>query len=250
LLVVDDDAFSRKLMAMYLAPLGGEVLQAASGAECLQRVAEGVPQLVLMDCQMPEMDGFETVTRLRAQGYEGVILALTGNSDEVTLQRCREVGMNGHLSKPIQAPALKQAVQQALGLADGSAAAASPPIAAQPTVNPTPESSSDDDDPTARVRELARSANSPALLQRLAAAFAKNSGAVMAEIEAAQGQVERLQALGHKLRGSAGSFGAHRLSELAGRLESAPESDLGPLLEEWARVRKLLQALMDGGCPT
>lgn len=247
--MVDDDAFSRKLMAMYLAPLGGEVVQAASGAECLQRVAEGLPQLVLMDCQMPEMDGFETVTRLRAQGYQGVILALTGNSDEVTLQRCREVGMNGHLSKPIQAPALKQAVQEALGLAVAPPSAGPSPTAAAPsTVNPTPESSSDD--PTARVRELARSANSPALLQRLAAAFVKNTGAVMAEIEGVQGQADRLQALGHKLRGSAGSFGAHRLSELAGRLESDPDSNLAPLLQEWARVRKLLEAVMDGGSPT
>ena len=248
--MVDDDAFSRKLMAMYLAPLGGEVVQAASGAECLQRVAEGVPQLVLMDCQMPEMDGFETVTRLRAQGYQGVILALTGNSDQATLQRCREVGMNGHLSKPIQAPALKQAVQEALGMAVAPSSAGSSPPAAAPTLaEPTPEREPDDD-PTARVRELARSANSPALLQRLAAAFVKNTGAVMAEIEGVQGQADRLQALGHKLRGSAGSFGAHRLSELAGRLESDPDSNLAPLLQEWARVRKLLEAVMDGGSPT
>lgn len=78
ILLVDDDAFSRKLMGYYLKPTWRRIGGNGRGRqECLDKVAQARPDLILMDCQMPEMDGFETVTRLRAGGFTGVILALT-----------------------------------------------------------------------------------------------------------------------------------------------------------------------------
>jgi len=242
ILLVDDDAFSRKLMGFYLKPLGAEVELLSSGEDCLRSVAAQAPDLILMDCQMPQMDGYETVRRLRASQFSGVILALTGNSDEETVQRCGEAGMNGHMSKPVDAATLRARIQEALG-----------------TEASAPEPEVPSEDPLARARSIAASAGNPALMVRLVASFLKSADESMLELTnaAARQDAAGVSAAAHRLRGSSGSFGATSLSHAAGQLEdslqvqSLQQCDalLVRLQSLWVPLREHLASSNSGGSP-
>lgn len=215
ILVVDDDAFSRKLMGLYLKPIGVDLDLLPGGPECLLSVSSKQPDLILMDCQMPGMDGFETTRRLRQTDYAGVILALTGNSDEETVRKCSEAGMNGHISKPVDAATLRARIAEVLP----NFHKASTLEEEEPAPAPQPVA----EDSLARARKIAEAARNPAILARLVGAFIKSAEESMAGLEAAwlNQDAAALAASAHKLRGSAGSFGATSFSLAAGALEDA-----------------------------
>jgi len=103
-MVVDDHPVNRAVMKRLLTSLGCEVILAASGAEALDRVALAPPTLVLMDCQMPEMDGYETSRRLLSAGgawADVPVVALTAHVFEGERLRCLEAGMREVATKPI-----------------------------------------------------------------------------------------------------------------------------------------------------
>jgi len=115
ILMADDAPANRELISTILRSLGLEIETVTNGAEAVQAVQQGVYDLVLMDVHMPVMDGLEATREIRrmqavlAQG--GVsrrtpILALTANVQADQIKRCLEAGMDGHLSKPVQIPAL------------------------------------------------------------------------------------------------------------------------------------------------
>lgn len=208
-LLVDDDLMSRKLMAHFLAPLQLDYQCLASGQECLDSLAQQTPALILMDCQMPEMDGFETTRRLRQSGYQGPIWALSADQDPASLQRCLDSGMNAHFAKPVQAQALREAIAR-LQLPD----------------------------PLERVHSLAQASGRPELVQTLVATFLKTTEALMEELVQSKDSQTRA-ALLHRLRGSAGSFGAQELAQLAA---STPlDGDIQALKECWQSLRNRLR---------
>ena len=112
LLVEDNDA-NRKVMEAMLAKLGMRVDHAENGQAALDAIQGGrVPDLVLMDCQMPVMDGFEATIQLRrwqtrAQLPHLPVIALTANAFEGDRKRCMEVGMDDFMSKPVNMDALR-----------------------------------------------------------------------------------------------------------------------------------------------
>jgi signal transduction histidine kinase/CheY-like chemotaxis protein len=113
-LVVEDNAVNRKVVVTMLKKLGCRADVAGNGREALAALDQGSYRLVLMDCQMPEMDGFEATRRIRArQGGSAriPIVALTANAMEGDRNRCLEAGMDDYLAKPIQMEALKAALE-------------------------------------------------------------------------------------------------------------------------------------------
>jgi len=104
ILVVDDNAINRTIASKILQRLGAEVLTASSGVEALRLVPDALPDLILMDIQMPGMDGIEATRRLRASGgpvAQIPILALTANVLDHQRAAYIAAGMNGVISKPI-----------------------------------------------------------------------------------------------------------------------------------------------------
>ena len=104
-LVVDDNQVNRSLIADYLETKNFRALQARSGQECLDQVPLVHPDLVLMDIQMPDMDGLETIRRIRAhpeRAISGVpVIATTALAMSGDYERCLAAGANAYLSKPI-----------------------------------------------------------------------------------------------------------------------------------------------------
>jgi two-component system CheB/CheR fusion protein len=101
-LVVDDDATARRLLASTVAGLGAQVEQAGSGAEALSRVATSSPDLVLLDLHMPDLDGFATTRLLRARAGKALrIFAVTAAAADVDRARSHAAGTDGHFAKPV-----------------------------------------------------------------------------------------------------------------------------------------------------
>ncbi len=117
ILVVEDTEDIQVLLKRQLEGMGAQVMQARNGKEALDMVEsritggrDGRFDVVLMDIQMPVMDGYEAVKRLRAAGYSGRIVALTAHAMEGEEQRCLAAGMDGYLAKPVDRVALRSAI--------------------------------------------------------------------------------------------------------------------------------------------
>lgn len=104
-LLVEDNPINQEIVYQYLKRWGITVAIAANGRECLEKVATGVYDLILMDCQMPELDGFETTQaiRLREIGSEHhtPIIAMTAYAMTGDKELCLAAGMDDYLSKPL-----------------------------------------------------------------------------------------------------------------------------------------------------
>jgi hypothetical protein len=116
-LVVDDAEANRELMTAILTALGLEVTTASDGLCALDAVLTQSFDLILMDVQMPGMDGLDCTRAIRASGgpcADVPIYALTANVDRAQLDACLAAGMDDHLSKPISMPQLTSALAVAL----------------------------------------------------------------------------------------------------------------------------------------
>ncbi len=109
-LVVEDNAVNQKVATLLLEKFGCRVDLAGNGREALEASSRITYDCIFMDCQMPEMDGFESTSRIRKRelqtGRHVPIIAMTANAMPSDRLRCLEAGMDGHLSKPIQAEEL------------------------------------------------------------------------------------------------------------------------------------------------
>jgi signal transduction histidine kinase/CheY-like chemotaxis protein len=114
-LLAEDNPVNQKLAVTILRKLGCVADVAASGQEVLEALERIPYRLVLMDCQMPVMDGFEATRRIRAQQDDRArvpIIALTANAMEGDRERCLEAGMDDYLSKPLKPESLKAILER------------------------------------------------------------------------------------------------------------------------------------------
>ena len=126
LLVVDDNPVNQKVAVKMLEKLGHRVDVASNGNEALAALTRHHYNLVFMDCQMPELDGFETTRMIRTHEKPGChlpIVAMTANAMQGDRERCLASGMDDFVSKPIKSQDLKKVLAQWLNLSDDRAAA-------------------------------------------------------------------------------------------------------------------------------
>ena len=114
ILVADDVLANRKLIELLLGSAGAELGLAANGREAYEMARDGDFDLILMDMQMPVMDGFTAVRKLRSEGYDKPIIALTADAMKGSEERCREAGCSGFLAKPIDLDRVLHTVAEVL----------------------------------------------------------------------------------------------------------------------------------------
>ncbi|HQU41950.1 MAG TPA: response regulator, partial [Pirellulales bacterium] len=114
ILVVEDNPFNRKLLRLTLSRAGAEVELAENGQVALDKARQHDFELVLMDVQMPLMDGYAATARFRQFGYRGPIVALTAHALSAERDKCLAAGCDAFLSKPIDLDHLTEVVTQLL----------------------------------------------------------------------------------------------------------------------------------------
>ena len=117
-LIVDDNTPNRAVLVGLLEPLGFECIQALDGNDCLAKVSEAIPDIVLMDLVMPGIGGLQTTRRLRADPAltELKVLALSASAFDINRQQCLDAGCDDFLAKPVQPQALLDVIAALLNL--------------------------------------------------------------------------------------------------------------------------------------
>jgi signal transduction histidine kinase/CheY-like chemotaxis protein len=125
-LVVDDMETNRRLVSLFLTRAGANVAAAADGAIAIQAVEQSDFDVVLMDMQMPVMDGYTATRLLRAKGYRRPILALTAHAMRGDREKCERAGCSGYVTKPINMDELIAVVKESVEGGHDSASQTSP----------------------------------------------------------------------------------------------------------------------------
>ncbi len=112
ILLVEDNPVNQRVAVGLLRKLGYEHVVASDGQAALAAVRGGSIDIVLMDCLMPGMDGFEATRALRAEGWKLPIVAMTASAMSGDRERCLESGMDDYLSKPIAVPLLEALLER------------------------------------------------------------------------------------------------------------------------------------------
>ena len=104
-LIVDDNAINRRVAELLVAQAGGQSVSAEGGAEALERAGERAPDVVLMDCEMPDMDGFATTAellKLAPADARPIIVAVSAHTDDDNRRACTDAGMSAFIDKPVR----------------------------------------------------------------------------------------------------------------------------------------------------
>jgi PAS domain S-box-containing protein len=233
-LVAEDNIVNQRVVLTQLKQIGFTADAVANGREALDALRRAPYDIILMDCQMPEIDGYEAAARIRAEGLasfksEPYLIALTANALPGDRERCFAAGMNDYLLKPVRLESLEGVLQRALlkvepklrnGAANGGADSTSPVDAPL------------DREVIAGLRELeappAGEASSvdpnsprPSVLRDLAELFLRDARPKLQRMGAALDRKDfaALGSIAHSLKGSSSNLGARRLAELCASLE-------------------------------
>jgi PAS domain S-box-containing protein len=115
ILLAEDHPINRKIAVKNLEKLGFKVIQAVNGHEAVDMALHDAHDLILMDIQMPEMNGMEATLELRGRGYAKPIIAMTANVMEKDVQKYLALGMQGHIPKPFQTKDITDVLDKVLG---------------------------------------------------------------------------------------------------------------------------------------
>ncbi len=226
-LVVEDNPVNQKVAQKFLERLGCNVRVVGDGAEAVEACGHERFDLILMDMQMPVMDGLAATRAIRAResgAGRTPIVALTANVLAGQFQSCLDAGMDDVLAKPLE-PARLEDVLERFVLGSIACAAAAAPRLQGPSLASAPLD-------LARLGSLA--AEDTAFMRELLAAFQASATSALAEMRSALGADERdrLRRAAHKLKGASDNIGAGRLRELAWHIESrAPEAPPGEMAQ-------------------
>jgi signal transduction histidine kinase len=234
ILLAEDGEDNQDLLSTHLRRAGAEVIIAANGRIAVDRVSETQQDdgsvepfdLVLMDMQMPELDGYGATRKLRSAGVKIPIIALTANAMAEDRVKCLECGCTDYLSKPISRNALLATVAKYLeGAAERRKEWANRRKAGSGEEGP---------------RLKSTHANEPKIA-KLVERFVSRLPERVSQIEslARKNSLEELRQALHNLKGAGGGYGFSSLSDLAGRAEQQIR-DKGPLDTIQDQVQELL----------
>ena len=219
ILVAEDNVVNQQVIRRQLNTLGLACELAADGVEALDRIRRGGIGLLLTDCDMPNMDGYELTRRIRQeeQGRAGLpIIAITASAMEGAAEACIEAGMNDYLSKPLEILVLQDMLRSYL------------PNPRLNEFNVVSDYAEQDASSTElAVLDLAEMkvlfGNDSELLNPLLDEFAESAAATVHDMRAAASDAnfDGVRSTAHKLKSSARTIGAYRLAELCLALEQA-----------------------------
>ncbi|MBN1141230.1 MAG: PAS domain S-box protein [Deltaproteobacteria bacterium] len=245
ILVAEDNLTNQTVALVILRKLGYHAEIAATGVEALQKLADGRYDLVLMDCQMPEMDGYEATRRLRrsrlktAEGKDLPVIAMTAHAMEGDREKCLRAGMNDYLSKPIEPKILAGVLERWLPKSEPQ--------------GPAPDGSDGPEPALALFNEqelLNRVLNDRDIASAILGGFLEDLPKQLQRFKEALNKQDffRLERKAHNIKGAAATVAAGTLSRLAAEMEAACEKgrwpELPPLLTAFEKEFKLFESAL------
>ncbi|MEO0452956.1 MAG: response regulator [Verrucomicrobiota bacterium] len=264
ILLVEDSAVNREVARIQLDAWGHKITEAKHGREAVDIVKEQEFDAILMDCQMPELDGYEATREIRDLATQAkqpniYIIAMTANALQGDREKCLEAGMNDYVSKPVEDDELLRALKEAEKHSDSGKATDTP---IQPSPSTTveipgrpglaPEAAAEKENQTPPpAPPVAEKKKSP-FPQRLIDLFLEETGERVEELQGAiqADDPQRVSEIAHTIKGTAGNFQAHQLAEMAKEFETAGrEGNIEParlkydaFKDEFSKIKSELSA--------
>ena len=249
-LLAEDNPINQQVASELLSGLGCRVRCAENGLVALRLLAEQPADLILMDVQMPELDGIETSRRIRADPAlrDIPIVALTAHAMASDRERCLAAGMDDYLSKPVEEADLIRVLQRWLPPANGPSQEGT---ASRPVQEEARQAPGDADTPVVpgidTAVALSRVNGKAELLWRLLGEFRQRYADVAQRLATAlaEGRTQAAADLAHTLKGAAATLAASRIAAAAAAFEHALKAgeDSGPaVVELQAALSELLGA--------
>jgi diguanylate cyclase (GGDEF)-like protein len=238
-LVVEDNRTNQMVAAGMLAMNGCHCEFAANGREAMEAVRRGRFDLVLMDCNMPEMDGYEATAHIRnfeePSGRRTPIVAMTANTQQGDLEKCLSSGMDDYLAKPITLVELRHKLERWLPRR-GAARADLPDLDfVEADASPLDQA----------VFEKLREILGPSLQQSISP-FLEDTPSYLDKLDQAveAADADTARAMAHSIKGSAGNLGATALAQIAKEIEElALEQRVGEIQPLLGRLRQAYNAV-------
>ena len=241
ILLAEDNIVNQKVALKILEKLGYRADAVANGIEAVKALETMPYDLVLMDVQMPEMDGFEATAAIRnpqsaVRNHEIPIVAMTAHAMKDDCEKCIEAGMDDYVSKPVQPRKLSDAIERRLG-----GAAEKPP-------GPAPTTEPSDKDVLDRAALLETLDGDEESWNEIIETFVDDVPEQLAKLK--QGldgnDAALVERQAHRIKGASANVGAGRMRDWAARLEETGHAEqlegaldtFGELEEEFARVRQ------------
>jgi CheY-like chemotaxis protein len=212
-LLTEDNFVNQRLAVRLLEKRGHSVVIANNGSEAIEALNQQAFDVLLMDVQMPDMDGFEATQKIRAReqksGGHIPIVAMTALAMKGDRERCLAVGMDGYVSKPLHPHELYDAIEK-IGIRDLAVAA---------TANPTGNEVESAFDRNAAMKSVG---GDVALLHEIIGVFIAEYPAMLTKVREAveNADFEALHRSAHTFKGAVSTFGPSRVKELAQQLEN------------------------------
>jgi two-component system, sensor histidine kinase and response regulator len=248
ILVVEDSAINQKVALGLLQRLGYRADAVANGLEALDALKRIQYAAVLMDCQMPEMDGFEASAEIRrreASAHHTPIIAMTASAMQGDRERCLEAGMDDYVAKPVRLDQIEAALRRWV-------VPAAPVLEPSPPAEPNEQAAGEAASGSA-VDEAVLKGFPPDVANDLINEFLKVVPGRLATLREAVTRVdpEALRKEAHTLKGESGMFGADELRAICLQLEqlgirgttAGAEDLLGPLEGAFERAKSSLEAI-------
>jgi PAS domain S-box-containing protein len=224
ILLVEDNEINQQVAMELLENEDFMVSLAENGKEAVEAVDNWDYDIILMDIQMPEMDGYQATREIRKNPKfkELPIVAMTANAMAGDREKCIEVGMNDHVSKPIDPNELYDTLARYIKPQDNEIEHAEPDVSAEP------EPDIPDEIPGINIEDgLMRTAGKKSLYRRLLVQFYENYGNAVAEIRELlnDGDAEAARRLAHTIKGVSGNIAAMQVYEDAAAVEDCIRND-------------------------
>jgi signal transduction histidine kinase/DNA-binding response OmpR family regulator/HPt (histidine-containing phosphotransfer) domain-containing protein len=254
-LVVEDNVINQKVAVRLLEKLGCRVDVAANGCEAVNMLAQLAYDVIFMDCQMPEMDGFAATAAIRqheaSTGQHVLIIAMTANAMQGDRERCLAAGMDDYISKPVTlgdlAPRLQQWTLPTTEAASRSGAIAT--AVPEPTDTSVAQSPALNPEVFAVLKALGGDAD-PMFLLVVVEQFVRDAAAYITTLHVAAdtGDTMALEQAAHTLKSTSATIGALGMSALCCELQGLGRAGtvtgaatyIAQLMDEFERVRQAL----------